>query len=482
MASKKIIPIILFGLVLFFGTYKLSESPPTWYDEGLIVQAAINRAQTGTLAVQIAPGRLISPQFISTGYPVFYPIAAVFKYLGVSLRHARWVMLIYLLLTAGVFFFLAKTFFGFRYASYATLLLVGFAPFYGNGKNVLGEVPGLFFLLLFLFCLNRIERDYGKKTYYMAGGISAGLCVAAKPLFLVLLPAGLLAVLWRRKRIDWHWSAILLAIISFSALFYLWLVTQFGQRDSLANVLGYYTNPYGLQNIWPVVWHNIGRFFTELSPAYFFILFILWVSGLVIRLKNQERVSLAETTALIFSVFILLAYLRTAGWYRYFFVANVITLLFAPVSIFTWWTYAQERFFPVVKTSVVKFFPAILLSLLIFFQFYQLGFKSWVADYYSSHRTKDLVDYFKNFPADKSVFLYDSPELVIFLPHNNYYQYLEITASMRIGQQQLAAIKTGILDMIVIKSQALAKADKLFTYYKVQDSIDEYTLLERVGK
>ncbi len=478
---RKYLFVSLLIVASFFATYKLTESPPTWYDEGIIIQPAINLSLTGKMAMQVAPGELISPHFISVGYPLLYPIAAAFKYFGVGLLQARLVMFVYLILLVFLFFILAEKIIGFKQAGFATLLLVSFAPLYGNGKNVLGEVPGLFFLFLFLYFLNKIEHNYGKKIYYLLAGVSAGLCVAAKPLFLILLPAILVAILLLRKRIQFHLVPILLAVGSFFVPVVFWLKTQFWDGDVLSDVFGYYSNPYGVQDLFGLIISNLTRFLKELSPAYFLILFLIWVVAIFIRLKEKKLLSLAETVSIVFSVLVLAAYLRTAGWYRYFFAANIIVLLFTPFSISILFDYVQGRFLRLRNWPRAGLLPLLFIGLIAVFQFYQLGFRSWVANYYDSDRTQILNDYFENFRDNRSIFIYDSPEIVIFLPHQNYYQYLEITGSLLIGQEQIPKIAAGIPDFVVIKSGALPATKPLFTHYIISGNIDRYTILQKQG-
>ena len=106
--KEKIILTIVFLGVLFLATYKLTESPPTWMDEGLIIQPVKNLVESGVYEVQIAPDHFVSPSFISTSYPVTFPIALSFKLFGVGLLQARAVMVLYILLFISVVFLLCK--------------------------------------------------------------------------------------------------------------------------------------------------------------------------------------------------------------------------------------------------------------------------------------------------------------------------------------------------------------------------------------
>src|SRR3989344_4531501 len=204
--SKTANLIFIIGLlvaVFFFATYDLTESPHTWYDEGAIIQRAITYLRYGTMHYQVAPDQFSSAAFDSTGYPVIYPIALAFKYFGIGLLPARAVMAVFILLLVLTAYTLIKRTAGSYYAAAAALLLGTFPPLYGNGKNVLGEIPGLFFLFLFLFCLHFLEKGGFKNKFFLVlGCLTAGLCFSTKPNFIMLLPAlAIASLILKRKEI-----------------------------------------------------------------------------------------------------------------------------------------------------------------------------------------------------------------------------------------------------------------------------------------
>jgi len=143
---RTIFLIFLSLLGLFLATYKLTESPAVWFDEGVSVQTAMNLATAKTPGMQVEPGVIINAtRFMTTGFPLIYPLSFSFKFFGVGMLQARIVMVIFLIGLILIAYLLVKKMFGFRTAVLSSLLLVSFPVLYGNGKNVLGEVPGLFF-------------------------------------------------------------------------------------------------------------------------------------------------------------------------------------------------------------------------------------------------------------------------------------------------------------------------------------------------
>ncbi len=166
-------------LLLFAATYKLSEAPAVWYDEGLYSQAAFNFAEHGVHALQTAPDTFITNSYLTVGYTVLFPVSLSYKLFGVGVMQGRAVMVLFILAFAAAFYVLVRMLFGRWQAAWALLLLVSFPVLYGNGKPVLGEVPGMFFLVLTGIALVYLERSNYKSLWaYSAAGFAAGLCPA----------------------------------------------------------------------------------------------------------------------------------------------------------------------------------------------------------------------------------------------------------------------------------------------------------------
>lgn len=487
--SKKyeiIFIIISLAVGLFFSTYKLTESPPIWFDEGNYIQTAINLANYGQQAIQTAPGELISTNHLTAGYPLLYPLSLSFKYFGVGLFQARIIMAIFIAALILVSYLLVKKLFGFRMAVFASLLLVTFPPIYGHGKNVMGEVPGLFFLILFLFFLYKIENNnFQKVKYYIYAGLSAGLCIATKPIFIILLPALVITILFYIKKINWNWKIVLAFLLSLAAPIVIWIKWQFQGKDFLTKIISYYANPHGLDSSMEMIINNILRFFTEGTPIYLMIMLICWTIAILIRANNKRNISLAEKFSFTFCLILLAAYLKTIGFYRYFLPVNILALIFFPASFYVCIKFLRNRWsvFNKIKFRYLFFLPIIIL---VAFNFYMLCFNSWVAEHYNSKKSEKLSNYFNSHNQNKSIFLYNTPELAVFLSSDIYYQYIELTPTQSLGNEQLDKIQSGIPDEIIIPAKTYNKIitnDKInyFTLYNIKEKISEYTVLERVA-
>lgn len=467
---------VLFAVAAFYSVYKLTESPPTWYDEGIYIQVAHSFATTGTQSVQIAPGEFRQINFLTVGYPVIAPVALSLKLFGYTVLAARAPMAVFILLFAASAWLLLYRLAGPREALLGLALVATFPLVYGNGKNVLGEVPGLFYTTLALLALVRLEKNNFKgSSNYLWLGLAVGLTAATKPVFL-LLPAGMgLVLLFHLRRIRPHWRDILVAVLAFFAPFLLWVVLQFGADASLSAILGYYANPYGVSSVPTTVAENLVRFFRESTPLYCGALMSVWLAALGVRVYTKEKISLAEQSAFVFSILVLLAYLRTAGWYRYFFETITLALIFAPIAFSTLARHAEKM----LGNKAVYAGTACLIALSCM-QLYQLNFSSWVADHYASTTVAQTSSYFTNFPKEKSIFVYNSPEAVTVLGTLNYYQYMRPIESITYGEESLEALAKGIPDYVLIAPGNYEKNTNLFTQYTRDTEVGPYFLLKKI--
>lgn len=479
--SKWYIPLVVLALLIaaFAATYRLSESPATWYDEGFFIQCAMNLAENGVQAMQLAPHEYLSSWSISAGYPLMLPIAASFKLFGVSLLHARAVMVLYLILFLVAAYLFMKREVGTRSAVIALFLLATFPVLYGDGKAVLGEVPALFYLMLTLLTLQALERrQYLSRRLFFLAGLSLGLTFAAKYTAMVAVPALLVALFIKRRSLPRDWLSWVLALLGFIAPVLLWVHFQFAPTDSVGLIFGYMTNPYdtATANILPLMLHNMLSFVTQISPLYLLIAFVPWPLSLYLRKKEGMTVSLAEITAFVFTLFILFAYLLSPGWYKYFFLANCVILMFFPFTAL----YVFRRLaLPMPFLRRFVWVPYAVCAALVLLQSYQLSHSSYVAGYYQSTNTSALEAYFSKEDPSKSVFLYNVPEVAVFLPTRNFYQYLNPHINQHFGANDLSALTNGTVDLVVVNKAVYLQDPTPFAKYRVMDTVSRYDILSR---
>ncbi len=465
--SKILLLIVLLGIGALLSVYKLTESPPTWYDEGIYNQIAINTSLHGAQGIQVAPSTFVSSGFVTGGYPFFLPVAWSVKMFGIGILQVRMVMVLFLIAMLVVAFYLIREIFGIRNSLISLLLLVTFPVLYGNGKNVLGEVPGLFYLFCFLIFVYQIEkRKFEGLTFYILAGLTGGLCLATKPIFFLLGGAVIIAVFIHRRNIVFKWKHLLLGLIAFIVPMALWFKMQFLSTDSASSILHYYANPYGLTDIKSTIISNFFRFFHEASPMYFLFLELMWIVSYAIRFLKKKSISLVESIAFIFSILVSLAYLRTAGWYRYFFVAEIMAIAFVPMNIAT-----------ILENINKKKFFVWIVTLLCLVQTYQLFFTSWVATHYRSTISADMHEVLSKYSKKTTFFIYNVPAVTIFLPNQLYYQYMEPTDTLNFGIEQISVLQAGIPDVLITTSKQWDKISSQFKKYQISQRIDDYVIL-----
>jgi hypothetical protein len=472
---------ILVAIAVFFSFYKLAESPSFWYDEGWYFQHAANLATGEIEGLQFAPGDVRHLPVTSVGYPLIYTMALWMKVFGTHVLSARLLMVLFIGVLLGVSFYLARRIFGTNVALASLLLLVTFPPLYGNGKSILGEVPGLFFFILSLITFHALSKapessvtsgKRPKRLSVILTGTLIGLCVVTKPIFILILPAFVVGIWMYYKRNTISWSAIIWGGVFALIPFVTWMIAHFGIASTSINVLEYYANPSDKSDLFATVIRNFKGVFTEVSTLFTLLITLIWSAGLWIRHRRKETITVVEIVAFVFSVLILLAFLRTEGWYRYIFQAQIVTLIFLPYSLRIVCVTCLKR---LPQLHPVKIYGA-LIFLLALLGFYQTGFHSFVADAYGSKKTVFWEEYFVHVPASTSVFFDNTPEVVPFIQHRNYYQYISC-AGGDFGTEQLAQI--GKADMIVMRSEKYETSPESYRAYVVSETVYKYVILKK---
>ena len=185
---RNILRIAGLGFVLFLVFYNLTRFPVTWYDEGSHLHVPKTLIEYGKYADRSSEGFRYYGPTVGVGPTVMLPIAGVFYLFGIGLLQARMVMAIYLLITIFVFFQFSKLLGGERIAWIATLLLItsqGIALL-EYGRQVLGEVPGMLFLLLALWIWFK-EFEKPSLGRLVLVGVLAGLATVTKNQYLIVI-------------------------------------------------------------------------------------------------------------------------------------------------------------------------------------------------------------------------------------------------------------------------------------------------------
>jgi 4-amino-4-deoxy-L-arabinose transferase-like glycosyltransferase len=187
--NQKIL-LLAFGalLVYFFAFHNLARFPAPWFDEGSHLHVPKTLVQYGEYADISSEGFRYYGPTIGVGPTVMLPIAAAFKLFGIGLLQARLVMALYLLAALIVFFRLAEHLAGKWVAWIALALILSSRSvlFLEYGRQLLGEVPGFFFLVLALYLwFSKWNENNAKRLALI--GLLFGLAMITKYQYLLFL-------------------------------------------------------------------------------------------------------------------------------------------------------------------------------------------------------------------------------------------------------------------------------------------------------
>lgn len=432
---ERCFPALLAVFVLSVSLYHFTTSPGFWFDEGIIAQVSNNIALRGIYGIQTAPDVFYTENFwITTGYTLVFPVALFLKIFGVSVWAARIAPFLYLIGFVIVSYFFVKAMYGFRMAAFASLLVATFNPLYGNGKAVLGEIPGLFWLVLGGLFFLYFEKSK-KKPFLFAAALAWGMCVSTKPYYALFIPSAVflaLYLLFWQKSISYR--TFFLSAGTFAAPVILWLFFALGLSatgDSV-RILLYFLNSYGAASFEPL--RNLFRFVSESTPAHFTILSVTIIAAWLIQ-RRREASSPLFYAFFIFIALSFLWYLKTPGWYRYFFSVHVLVLLLFPAAadavasrIAVW-----ARMPNAGRALGITAVGALIL--------FQAGFLLFHYDDFYGADALAVGDYLKAvLPPSASVFVVSKPELAFLIDGANIYQYIYINPNLAIGENRLVTM------------------------------------------
>lgn len=454
---QKILVALIFLTVVFFGFFHVTESPPFSFDEGWAVQVATNISKLGVDGLQFSPGNIEHVSVLtSVGYPLIYTLAFWFKLFGAGVLQARIMMVIFMLGLAVVGFLLIRRLYGNIVALSSSAILAVFPPFYSFGKNVIGEVPVLFFLTLFLLFFNLTTRNSNRKSFWLIlAGLSAGLCIVTKTMALAFVPVLVAGAFLAFRRGSVTWRDIGTVAISAIVPVAVWIVVHFQPGDSLTSVFDYYSNPAALTDRTAVFWVNLRRLFTSVGSLFLMFLMTVWVAGIAIRLKTKTKIPTEESIAFIFSTVIIFASLQLYGDARYLFPAQTLAIMFSMHSLHRIFLALPVKLDITRKTGIYLSCVVVLCALGL----YQLSFNSYIADSYGSTYTKDMSEYFSSIPDSTTIFFYDTPHLVPFFSGSGYYQRIAMFEKWVLGSEFAPIVAAGGVDMLVLGTP-MTKSDE----------------------
>jgi hypothetical protein len=330
--------LVCWGTVLLFlATYNLERYPLTWFDEGSHLHVPKTLVQYGVYADRSEEGFRYFGPTTGVGPTVMLPIAGVFKVAGIGLVQARLVMVGYLMLALFAFAIVARRLYGNLGALLATTLLVT-SPgisLLSVGRQVLGEVPALAFLMLGIFFWYRSLDANGQDGRKLAAAsIAFGLVALTKNQFALVLVPSLIAM-WaadqiyfrvlRLREIAWPLGAVIVGTVT-------------GQLTPLIPLIGTDEFARTLQltrqaSGGAIFVFSPARILTSLKLLFSADVFAYWglpalLYGIVLA-RGRDRDGIRYAFLLIFAVVSLGWYaLGSIGWPRYAFPGLAVMTLF----------------------------------------------------------------------------------------------------------------------------------------------------------
>ena len=189
MKNRKAFLWIFGALAVYFLVFhNLTRFPAPWFDEGSHLHVPKTLVKYGVYADISSEGFRYYGPTIGVGPTVMLPIAAMFKVFGIGLLQARIVMALYLLAAVYVFYCLVEHLDGKWVAWIALALILSSRSvlILDYGRQLLGEVPGLFFILLaiYLWFSKWNENDWKRLALI---GLLFGLAMITKYQYLLFL-------------------------------------------------------------------------------------------------------------------------------------------------------------------------------------------------------------------------------------------------------------------------------------------------------
>jgi len=420
-----LIPAILLMTVISVPT--LNTKPHLWADEAKSIELARNFLDYGKLEIQVAPGEFTGfPQILqSTGYPVTVPLAFVFRLFGFGLTQARIYMLFWMALFLAVSFVFLRKLSGDWLAVASLFLIISFASFYDSGRTVVGEIPGMVFMILGLyFWLFR-------EAYYWSG-FWLGLSVVTKPsVFGLIIPV--IALFFLFERDGGYFKKIFKIGIGMIPAAIIWILLVLDKPflgTTWISIINFYKNPYDGSSSWQNIVHNFLNIPYSTTLIYFGLLFFVIIIGK--KFLDDKKIKSFFNFVILYSISAFIYYLRSPGWLRYILIAELLILFSLPSVLFPL-AARIKIFISKLKLSAEKL-SAGLIIILIAVQF--IHFFTSAQIFYSDSAIKTGEFLNKEFPGE-AVGIINSLDVSVLLKTDRRFQTAEMTGIPVMGKNPL---------------------------------------------
>ncbi|MDO8555214.1 MAG: glycosyltransferase family 39 protein [bacterium] len=402
--------------------------PTIWSDEGLVIQLGRNLAEKGVVQMAVSPNDFsANRQYYtsSVGWVLPTSLAVVFKIFGASFFNARFLMSFYLLGFVAVVFLLMKRMYGLKTAVLSSLLLISFAPLYGNGKSALGEAPAMFWLALGLYFYEIFRQKPMLQSVF--SGFGFGLFFASKPAFLILgLPILFLIHLFSfyKKTFSFKWLAFFWVVVFLLILPTIW----FGSihplnMENILKTFSHYSNNFRSPCVSCDIKSNLFLFLTSATLWHLEFLSAVAVVYLIFVKRKIIQKDWRVQWLIIFGVFNLVYFIKSTGVFRYFFPLQIILLVSLPIFL--------KGFLEKINLKWLKV-SYLLTMFLVVIQFIHLF---WFATMYHSSGPVELEKYINKeiLPTNAVVGIIGAPVAAAALSAGRYFQLVQFVTNESYG-------------------------------------------------
>ena len=467
-----LIPVIaVFVFVNVYSFSTLTTKPAIWYDEGINIELARNFSEFGKLDLIVEPltfsGRGVN--IGSTGYPVTVPLAWFFKAFGFGLAQARVYMLLWMnIFLACLFYFLKKTW-DTRTALIILLLVASFPSFYANGRSVMGEIPGITFILLTLIWYFREKSD-------LVAGVFLGLAVISKPsVYLFFVPA--LILLFFFKKEDFFKKIIRLGLGAFMPLL-AWAVIYpeiFSSLSAWQDLGSHFVNPYAAEEFTVIgnIQNNLASFLYSPTLIYFSLFAaVIMLAGFLNRDFYKENRAVFALFG-FYSLFQLFFFLKSLGYFRYLIAVQlfIFALLVPSVKVLT-----ERLFFQKIYARFL--FAAFFASVVLF----QTAYLFTKADLFYSNEIQETFVYIQKNFSESSVGVINLPPMASLVRADKKFQTISTYGLRDLGPHPLSFEREKLPNIIVFDESGFLTEEqkiKLAELYGLKKIIGGITLYEK---
>lgn len=445
---------LIMSFVLFVSLRTLTSQPRYFYDEAVVVETAHNLEAHGKLDIMVSPAVFSSYAhlFNSTGYTVTIPLAIIFKIFGVSLTAGRLLMVAWLIALIASVYFVIRKFWDEKSALAACALIASFAPFYGNGMQIMGEIPGFVFLIWGLWYL------FEHKHYFFSG-LFFGLAAISKPsIYGLIIPAFLIYLFFFQKDRSHKLIRFSAGAVGPLALYILLVVPHIFSFTTWKELIHFYRNPFESSSAFANISHNIAQYYHHTTILYFGLLTLVAVYAIYKNYNNFEAwLRNFYILSGIYIVFVFLYFLKSPGWFRYLVPAEflILILIFPLIN-----TLFKKRWLPISATFLIIGLQTTQLFL----------YRGDIKETYSQETARYVAQF------HQSVAVINAPEVSSLLPEEQRYQVLKYLGVPQLGSNPLLLESNARTQIIVFKS---ADNPLVTPYQNILDIY--YTQVNKIG-